>query len=89
VIHAGTRSAALFAAQLPARHHRTAQPYEGMEDDPGAGARWRTLKAQPPGTVPCSSAGSALPNGPGEAAAQGPPPGAPLIGRRPAQRRQS
>ena len=74
--------AALFAAQLPAQDTtELLNRMKAMEDRIRAlEAEVRTLKAQPPGTVAVAApaAAPALPTAPVEAAAQGPPPGAPL-----------
>jgi len=74
--------AALFAAQLPAQDiTELLNRMKAMEDRIKAlEAEVQTLKAQPPGTVAAAApvAAPALPAIPVEAAAQGPPPGAPL-----------
>ena len=74
--------AALFAAQLPAQDTtELLNRMRAMEDRIQAlEAEVQTLKAQPPGTVAAAApaAAPALPAVPVEAAAQGPPPGAPL-----------
>jgi hypothetical protein len=70
--------AALFAAQLPAQDTtELLNRLKAMEDRIKAlEAEVQTLKAQPPGAV--AAAPAAAPAVPVEAAAQGPPPGAPL-----------
>ena len=74
--------AALFAALLPAQDTtELLNRMKAMEDRIQAlEAEVQTLKAQPPGTVAAAvaAAAPALPAVPVEAAAQGPPPGAPL-----------
>ncbi|MGA2268057.1 MAG: hypothetical protein ABSH44_06255 [Bryobacteraceae bacterium] len=74
--------AALFAAQLPAQDTtELLNRMKAMEDRIKAlEAEVQTLKVQPPGTVAAAApaAAPALPAVPVEAAAQGPPPGAPL-----------
>ena len=74
--------AALFAAQLPAQDTtELLNRMKAMEDRIKAlEAEVQTLKARPPGTVAAAAPAAvpALPAVPVEAAAQGPPPGAPL-----------
>jgi hypothetical protein len=74
--------AALFAAQLPAQDTtELLNRMKAMEDRIQAlEAEVQTLRAQPPGTVAAAAPAAvpALPAVPVEAAAQGPPPGAPL-----------